>query len=78
VWRKPKEWKSITQKKSLGNNRNQDGEVQSKSFSQKPFSLKFQTLAKTQNRLFNLNSKTSFDCCKNTREYENIRTKNLF
>jgi len=62
------EWKSNSQRKSLGKSRNQDEEDESKHFSQKPFSLIFQTLAKTPNRLFNLKPKTSFDCYENTRE----------
>ena len=47
------------------------------SFPKNPFSLVFQTLAKTPNRLFNMSSKTSFDFSKSTREYGKIRTKNL-
>ena len=43
----------------------------------KPFSLIFQTLKKTPKRLFKLNPKTYFDCCKITRENGKIRTKNL-
>ena len=43
----------------------------------KPFSLIFQTLMKTPKRLFNLNPKTSFNCCENTREQGKIRKKNL-
>ena len=61
------EWKSKSQRKSLGKTEKQDDEVESKSFPKNPF-LIFQTLAKTPNRLFNLNPKTSFDCCENTGE----------
>ena len=69
------EWKSKSQRESLGKTRNQEIEVKSKLFSQKPFSLIFQTLAKIPNRLFNLNPKTSFDCCENTRENSEISSK---
>jgi len=60
VWRKPKEWKSKTQKKSLGKSRNQDREVESNHFSQKPFSLICPNPRKTPNRLFNLKPKKLF------------------
>jgi len=77
VWRKPRDLKPATQRKSLGNKPNQDREDQFKSFSQKPFSLIFQTLIKNTKRLFTLKSKPYFSCSKNTREIENFSPKIL-
>ena len=71
------EWKSESQRKIL----EKTIEIKIEKFNQnlflKALSLIFQTLAKTPKGLFNMSSKTSFNCSKNTREYGKIRTKNL-